>query len=40
MARTGTLTSSSHDSPASWWIAMAMPPMHMIGAVTRMLAVI
>ena len=39
-ASIGTLTISSHDSPASWWIAIAMPPTHMIGAVTSIVAVI
>lgn len=33
-ASTGTLTSRIQASPASWWMAMAMPPTHMIGAVT------
>ena len=40
MASTGTLTSSSQDSPAFWRIAMKIPPTHMIGAVTRTVAVI
>jgi hypothetical protein len=38
-ARTGTLTSSSHDSPASWCTAMKMPPTDMIGAVISIVAV-
>ncbi|SKV61798.1 Uncharacterised protein [Mycobacteroides abscessus subsp. massiliense] len=36
----GMLTMSSQDNPASWWIAIAIPPMHMIGAVTSMVQVI
>ena len=39
-ASTGTLTSSSQDSPASWWMAMMIPPTHMMGAVTSVVAVI
>jgi len=31
----GTLTSSSHVSAASWWMAMSIPPAHMIGAITK-----
>lgn len=37
---TGTLTSSSQVSAASWWMAMTTPPMHMIGAVTSTVAVV
>lgn len=37
---TGTLTSNSHVSAASWRRAMTIPPRHMIGAVTSTVAVI
>ena len=36
----GTLTSSSHVNAASWWIAMTIPPAHMIGAVISTVPVI
>ncbi|WP_131810418.1 ABC transporter transmembrane domain-containing protein, partial [Mycolicibacter heraklionensis] len=32
------LGASSQASPASWWTAISTPPMHMIGAVTSVLA--
>ncbi len=37
-ASRGTLTARIHDNPASSRIAMMMPPTHMIGAITRMVA--
>ena len=35
-ARTGTATTSTHDNCDPTLMPMMMPPMHMMGAITRM----